>query len=71
MRVHSDNQPLTKTSDLVVFNFRRATRARLIGGMLWLVEAYDAANDLWVWQNESPFAEEALEAARQLSLQMT
>ncbi|MBV8046236.1 MAG: hypothetical protein JO171_03735 [Paludibacterium sp.] len=68
MRTHRDNQPLTKTSDLVMFNFRRPTRARLIGGTLWLVEAYDAANDVWVWQTESAKAEDALESARQLSL---
>ncbi|TDR72496.1 hypothetical protein [Paludibacterium purpuratum] len=70
MKRHIDNQPLAKTSDLVMFNFGKPTRARLIGGALWLVEAYDAANDVWVWQSESSQAEDALESARQLSLGM-
>lgn len=57
-----------KTSDLVVFNFKRPIRARRIAGGLWLVEAYDAANNIWVWQTESVAAEQALDDARRLSL---
>lgn len=57
-----------KTSDVVMFNFRRPTRARKIGGALWLVEAYDAANDVWIWQNESAEAEDALDEARRMSM---
>jgi len=61
-------QAIVKTSDLVVFNFSHPTRARCIGGALWLVEAYDADNDIWVWQTESIEAEQALDEARRLSL---
>lgn len=58
-----------KTSDLVVFNFKRPTRARRIAGGLWLVEAYDATNNIWIWQTESLAAEQALDDARRLSLE--
>ncbi|BEV72791.1 hypothetical protein THUN1379_22730 [Paludibacterium sp. THUN1379] len=68
MRTKSKPVEPVKTSDLVMFNFRHPTRARLIGGALWLVEAYDAANDVWVWQNESTEADDALESARILSI---
>lgn len=68
MRLSIPVKAVDKTSDLVMFNFRRPARARKVGGTLWLVETYDAFNDIWVWQSESPQAEEALDEARRLSL---
>jgi len=62
------SQQQLQTSELVVFNFKRPARARLIGGGLWLVEIYDAVNNIWVWQTESDVADQALEDARRLSL---
>ena len=59
---------MQKTSDVVMFNFQRPTRARKVGGVLWLVELYDQRHDVWVWQNESGEAEEALDEAKRLSL---
>ncbi|MNR54938.1 hypothetical protein D3C85_1752180 [compost metagenome] len=60
------------TSDAVVFNYQRPTRARLIalgtGGRLWLVEAFDPLHKVWVWQDESNNMEQAVEGARRLSL---
>jgi hypothetical protein len=66
----SSNPPVT--SDAVVFNYQRPTRARLIalgtGGRLWLVEAFDPLHKVWVWQDESNNMEQAVEGARRLSL---
>ncbi|UTH76050.1 hypothetical protein [Chromobacterium sp. IIBBL 290-4] len=63
-----------KTSDMVVFNYRRPVRARrvvLSGGTgLWLVEMLDRACQLWVWQDEWQAADAALERARRLSLML-
>lgn len=64
----TSSQP--KTSDVVMFNFRRPTRARKIAGALWLVETYDAGNDVWIWQNESRQAEDALDEARRMSMNL-
>jgi len=66
----SSNTPVT--SDAVVFNYQRPTRARLIalgtGSRLWLVEAFDPLHKVWVWQDESDNMEQAVEGARRLSL---
>jgi len=68
MKTKSSSMTTAKTSDMVMFNFRRPIRARKISGALWLVEAYDAANDVWIWQTESTEAEDALDEARRMSM---
>lgn len=68
MKTKSSSITTVKTSDVVMFNFRRPIRARKISGSLWLVEAYDAANDVWIWQTESAEAEDALDEARRMSM---
>lgn len=61
-----------QTREAIIFNFRRPTRARLIGqgggGSLWLVEAFDPLHKVWVWQSESHDQSEAVNQARQMSL---
>ncbi|MEQ6289994.1 hypothetical protein ACFPAG_05125 [Vogesella sp. GCM10023246] len=60
------------TSEAVVFNYQRPTRARLVAqdnqGGLWLVEAFDPLHKVWVWQDESHNMEKAVDDARRLSL---
>jgi len=60
------------TSEAVIFNYQRPTRARLVAqdskGGLWLVEAFDPLHKVWVWQDESNNMEQAVEGARRLSL---
>ncbi|MDE1713922.1 hypothetical protein PWG14_15285 (plasmid) [Chromobacterium amazonense] len=64
----------SRTSDMVVFNYRRPVRARRVelqgGSRLWLVEMLDARGQVWVWQDESTGADAALERARRLSLML-
>ena len=63
-----------KTGELVMFNYRRPVRARqveLLGGSrLWRVEMLDRQSQVWVWQDEWPGADAALERARRLSLML-
>ncbi|GGY12536.1 hypothetical protein [Paludibacterium paludis] len=61
------------TSELVMFNYRRPVRARLVSlgpgnGKLWLVEMLDAQSGIWIWQEESRDSAAALDCARRLSL---
>ena len=60
------------TSEAVIFNYQRPTRARLVAqdskGGLWLVEAFDPLHKVWVWQDESHDMEKAVDDARRLSL---
>ncbi|MEN3030344.1 hypothetical protein [Chromobacterium amazonense] len=64
----------SRTSDMVVFNYRRPVRARRVelqgGSRLWLVEMLDARGQVWVWQDEWAGADAALERARRLSLML-
>lgn len=65
----------TKTSDIVMFNYQRPTRARHValgmGGSIWLVEMLDAYHGVWVWQDECEGGEQALEEAKRLSLMVS
>ncbi|SCK12394.1 hypothetical protein [Vogesella sp. LIG4] len=60
------------TSEAVIFNYQRPTRARLVAqdcrGGLWLVEVFDSLHKVWVWQDESHDMEKAVDDARRLSL---
>ncbi|POA99273.1 hypothetical protein C2134_07645 [Chromobacterium sinusclupearum] len=64
----------SRTSDMVVFNYRRPVRARRVelqgGSRLWLVEMLDMRGQVWVWQDEWDGADAALERARRLSLML-
>ncbi|MBM2885729.1 hypothetical protein JFK97_15135 [Chromobacterium phragmitis] len=64
----------SRTSDMVVFNYRRPVRARRVelqgGSRLWLVEMLDVRGQVWVWQDEWAGADAALERARRLSLML-
>ncbi|WP_199155193.1 hypothetical protein [Chromobacterium sp. ASV23] len=63
-----------RTSDMVVFNYRRPVRARRVelqgGSRLWLMEMLDTRGQVWVWQDEWNGADAALERARRLSLML-
>ena len=64
---------LPVTRDMLMFNYRRAVRARRVvmeGDLpgLWLVELLDPVSGLWIWQDESTDGEEAFDCARRLSL---
>lgn len=63
------------TSDLVMFNYCRPARARLValgsGGRIWLVETLDRVHGVWVWEDECSHGDEALEQARRLSLMLS
>jgi hypothetical protein len=64
-----------KTSEIVMFNYRRPVRARQVAlgsnGRLWLVEALDAVHGIWVWQDEYNGVDQALDEARRLSLMLS
>ena len=63
------------TSDLVMFNYCRPARARLValgsGGRIWLVETLDRVHGVWVWEDECHHGDQALEQARRLSLMLS
>ncbi|HJV07378.1 MAG TPA: hypothetical protein VJ642_08795 [Chromobacteriaceae bacterium] len=63
-----------KTSDIVMFNYKRPARARQValgsGGRIWLVETLDAVHGVWVWQDECAGVDDALDEARRLSLML-
>ncbi len=68
--------PVATTRDLVVFNYRRAVRARQVmlcegAGSVWLVELLDPQSGIWIWQSESRDGEIALDYAKRLSLMLS